>query len=145
MGKGYAHFSLLSLPFGIRWPEFEVKVVDFGKLPIKEQVLTTMSTDILIMVHGGAYGNVIFLPHHAVVVDFYPYSGMFLWCAQQFFFLSTVAVMVLPNSMLYQKQTRKDPSHVHLNTQWVCCIEQGHLVKNIIVSISVSISGFFFA
>eukprot|EP00667_Euglena_gracilis_P008326 EG_transcript_8423 len=52
----------------------EVKVVDFGKLPIKEQVLTTMGTDILIMVHGGAYGNVIFLPRHAVVVDFYPYS-----------------------------------------------------------------------
>eukprot|EP00667_Euglena_gracilis_P034535 EG_transcript_60343 len=26
------------------------------------------------MVHGGAYGNVIFLPQHAVVVDIYPYG-----------------------------------------------------------------------
>eukprot|EP00667_Euglena_gracilis_P006903 EG_transcript_6969 len=52
----------------------EAKVVDFSKLPMRDQVEATMNTDLLVMVHGGAYGNVIFLPQHAVVVDIYPYG-----------------------------------------------------------------------
>eukprot|EP00667_Euglena_gracilis_P010450 EG_transcript_10638 len=52
----------------------QVKEVDFGLMPVRDQVAVTMNTDVLILVHGGALGNVAFLPPHAVVIDIYPYA-----------------------------------------------------------------------
>eukprot|EP00667_Euglena_gracilis_P010897 EG_transcript_11109 len=49
-------------------------VVDFTPLGLREQMLAMLRTDILVMVHGGVYGNTLFLPRHAIVVDIYPYA-----------------------------------------------------------------------
>eukprot|EP01041_Mallomonas_annulata_P007969 gene7969-16312_t len=46
-------------------------------LSIEEQIKTTYVTDILIMVHGGAVGNAIFLPPYATLIDIYPYTFPF--------------------------------------------------------------------
>eukprot|EP00667_Euglena_gracilis_P010220 EG_transcript_10405 len=51
-----------------------VRVVDFGQMSLKRQILTALGTDILVLVHGGALGVVPFLPPHAIVVDIYPYG-----------------------------------------------------------------------
>eukprot|EP00667_Euglena_gracilis_P007199 EG_transcript_7275 len=51
-----------------------VTVVDFGKLNVRQQMMTALQSDLLLMVHGGVYGNLVFLPRHAVVIDIYPYA-----------------------------------------------------------------------
>eukprot|EP00667_Euglena_gracilis_P020050 EG_transcript_21592 len=48
--------------------------VDFAPLSLREQMLAMLHTDILIMVHGGVYGNTIFLPPNSIVIDIYPYA-----------------------------------------------------------------------
>eukprot|EP00668_Euglena_longa_P040641 GGOE01053513.1.p1 GENE.GGOE01053513.1~~GGOE01053513.1.p1 ORF type:complete len:608 (+),score=47.05 GGOE01053513.1:432-2255(+) len=55
-------------------PVQNATVVDFSQLPVVRQVEIAANTDILILVHGGALGNVMFLPPHAVVIDIYPYA-----------------------------------------------------------------------
>eukprot|EP00667_Euglena_gracilis_P008114 EG_transcript_8202 len=65
--------SILSLHNPARTAR-EVRVVDFGQMPVRAQAAVAVATDVLVLVHGGALGNVLFLPRHAVVVDVYPYS-----------------------------------------------------------------------
>eukprot|EP00667_Euglena_gracilis_P015625 EG_transcript_16253 len=49
-------------------------VVDFAPLSLREQMRTMLHTNVLVMVHGGVYGNLVFLPRHAIVIDIYPYA-----------------------------------------------------------------------
>eukprot|EP00668_Euglena_longa_P021606 GGOE01026876.1.p1 GENE.GGOE01026876.1~~GGOE01026876.1.p1 ORF type:complete len:499 (+),score=79.41 GGOE01026876.1:46-1542(+) len=49
-------------------------VVDLDRMPIISQVELASTTDILVLMHGGALGNALFLPPHAVVMDIYPYG-----------------------------------------------------------------------
>eukprot|EP00667_Euglena_gracilis_P019357 EG_transcript_20715 len=51
-----------------------VTVLDFGHMSVPAQMLAAFHTDLLIMVHGGVYGNLLFLPRHAIVIDIYPYG-----------------------------------------------------------------------
>lgn len=55
----------------------EPRVVDYGNLPITQQIALTMSTDVLVMVHGGALGHMLFMAHGALLVDVYPYNYPF--------------------------------------------------------------------
>eukprot|EP01041_Mallomonas_annulata_P006252 gene6252-12657_t len=52
-------------------------LLDYGKMTLDEQIKRTFSTDILIMVHGGALGNTLYLPPYATLIDIYPYTFVF--------------------------------------------------------------------
>ncbi len=51
-----------------------VRVVDFARLNFDQQYAISYATDILIMVHGGALANMLYLPAGATLIDIYPYS-----------------------------------------------------------------------
>lgn len=46
----------------------------YGNMSLDDQIRQTHSSDILICVHGGALGNVLFAKHLSTVIDIYPYS-----------------------------------------------------------------------
>eukprot|EP01041_Mallomonas_annulata_P003498 gene3498-6964_t len=50
------------------------KVVFYEALSISTQIKQTFSTDILIMIHGGALANAMYLPPYATLIDIYPYA-----------------------------------------------------------------------
>ena len=50
------------------------QVVDMADLSVEEQVTLAHSTDIYVLVHGGALANLLWLPPRAVVVDIYPFG-----------------------------------------------------------------------
>eukprot|EP01041_Mallomonas_annulata_P003509 gene3509-6979_t len=43
-------------------------------MTLDEQIRSTFFTDVLVMVHGGALGNAMFLPPYATLIDIYPYT-----------------------------------------------------------------------
>ena len=46
----------------------------YGDMSLDDQIRQTHSSDILICVHGGALGNVLFAKHQSMVIDIYPFS-----------------------------------------------------------------------
>jgi hypothetical protein len=52
----------------------EIRAVEFSKHSFKEQVEIAHSTDVLVMVHGGALVHSTWLPYGAMVMDIYPYG-----------------------------------------------------------------------
>jgi hypothetical protein len=63
--------------FSVRNNQFlgprEVRAVDFGNLSIREQILIADSTDVFVLIHGGALVHTTWLPPGAIVVDINPY------------------------------------------------------------------------
>ena len=53
------------------------RVIDYADMSIDDQYKSTYDTDILIMVHGGALTNALYLPTGATLIDVYPYSFPF--------------------------------------------------------------------
>lgn len=52
---------------------FEVTtLIDFGLVPVKEQVRLTQQADLLISPHGGQVTNCVFLPTGSVVIELFP-------------------------------------------------------------------------
>eukprot|EP00667_Euglena_gracilis_P008064 EG_transcript_8161 len=49
-------------------------VVEYTRMTLRQQLEAALHTDVLIFIHGGAFGHVMFLPPHAIVVDIYPYG-----------------------------------------------------------------------
>ena len=47
----------------------------YGCGALCKQVRLSQSTDIMVMVHGGALGNVVFMPYGSVLLDIYPYNS----------------------------------------------------------------------
>ena len=54
--------------------EGAARVIDYAEMSLDDQYKTTYETDILIMVHGGALTNALYLPTGATLIDVYPYS-----------------------------------------------------------------------
>ena len=49
-------------------------VQDLQKLSIDEQIKLVHDADMVIMIHGGAIGHVLFMASHSSLFEFYPYS-----------------------------------------------------------------------
>lgn len=54
--------------------DVEPLVVDMAGMSALEQITVSHNTDIMIMVHGGALMNTIWLPPKALLMDIYPYA-----------------------------------------------------------------------
>lgn len=52
----------------------EPLVVDMANMTAVEQVTASHNTDVMIMVHGGALVNTMWLPRAALLIDIYPYA-----------------------------------------------------------------------
>ena len=50
----------------------DVRVVDLGKLPIKEQIATIRKTNVIIGVHGAGLMNILFAADEAVLLEMHP-------------------------------------------------------------------------
>eukprot|EP01041_Mallomonas_annulata_P013856 gene13856-29487_t len=49
-------------------------LIDYAEMTYDNQMQSTFETDILIMVHGGGLGNVLYLPPFATLIEIYPYT-----------------------------------------------------------------------
>lgn len=52
----------------------EIRTVEFSTLSFQKQVKVAYSTDVLVMVHGGALVHATWLPYGAMIFDIYPYG-----------------------------------------------------------------------
>ena len=50
----------------------ELHVVDFAKMPFKEQIQIAANTDVLIGVHGNGLSHALFLPEKATLIELFP-------------------------------------------------------------------------
>ena len=55
-------------------PDFTVKSVDLGAMPLPEQVAAVRAADVFVFPHGGAGPHVLWLHHGAVVLELFPYN-----------------------------------------------------------------------
>lgn len=55
--------------------QLRTRVVDFGELPLEQQLRVVQETDILVGLHGAGLAHLVFLPEHAVVVEMFPKIG----------------------------------------------------------------------
>ena len=46
----------------------------YSEMSLDEQIIQTYNSDVLICVHGGALGNVLFAKNRSTIIDIYPYS-----------------------------------------------------------------------
>ena len=89
-----------------------VSVVDFAGLTPTEQMRLASAADVVVMVHGGALANVLWLPRGAMLVDIYPYpfkvvtdSGMTVQL--------TSTVLILAACLKYMHQSVPNASAIH--------------------------------
>ena len=50
------------------------RMIDFAYMSVSEQIEVAHSTDIMIMVHGGALSSMLWMPYGSILVDIYPYG-----------------------------------------------------------------------
>jgi hypothetical protein len=56
------------------YPNHTIQVVSFEELPFDQQLSYIVQTDILVSVHGAGNIHTLFLPDHAIFVEYFPKS-----------------------------------------------------------------------
>jgi len=74
------------------YPDIDIKIVDFAKLPLAEQLKTAQHTDILVGVHGAGLTNGMFLQPGSAMVEILPptlnhkgFRNLAKLCSHQYF------------------------------------------------------------
>lgn len=69
-------------------PGVNVTRYDFGRMSVEEQIAVITSTEILVAVHGAALTSMLFLPHHAHVIELWMKEGAHWRCFEHIAALS---------------------------------------------------------